>query len=144
MCLALCSMWYVWVDYFTVIFLYFSLEQVWSTLPALELLPLDCWRRRRQQSRGSNSNACEVDQTWSNFSLLQWLFEDYKPNASFFNWSITFYSYISFTGSFLILLNSVSVMVVWGSWVGFLGLGFLVDEACLGFWVGALYINIAE
>ena len=42
------------------------------------------------------------------------------------------------------VLNSVSVMVVWGSWVGFLGLGFLVDEACLGFWVGALYINIAE
>ena len=42
-----------------------NLDQVWSILPALFLLPLVCWRQRREQSRGSNSNAGKMDQTWS-------------------------------------------------------------------------------
>ena len=53
-----------------------NLDQVWSALPALELLPLDCWR---QQSRVSNSNAGKVDQTWSssNHAWKQFLFWPY-------------------------------------------------------------------
>ena len=39
--------------------LHIYLDQVWSILPALGLLPLD-------GLRGSNSNAGKMDQTWSN------------------------------------------------------------------------------
>ena len=53
-----------------------NLDQVWSILPVLELLPLDCSRRRQKDEcswsllpaawtvEGSNSNAGKMDQTW--------------------------------------------------------------------------------
>ena len=42
----------------------FYVDQIGSYLPALELLPLYQSHRRRDQPRGSNSNAGEMDQTW--------------------------------------------------------------------------------
>ena len=44
-----------------------TLNQVWSILPPLELLPLNCslCSVRREQSQGSYSNAGKMDQTWT-------------------------------------------------------------------------------
>ena len=49
----------------------FGLDQGWSILPALELLPSTvhaaaAFCLRREQLRGSNSNTGKMDQTWTN------------------------------------------------------------------------------
>ena len=50
----------------------FYVDQIWSYLPALELLPLYQPHRRHDQPRGSNSNAGKMDQTWSTFYVAKW------------------------------------------------------------------------
>ena len=39
-------------------------DQVWSILPALELVPLNLKSLRHEQSRGSSSKAGKMDQSW--------------------------------------------------------------------------------
>ena len=51
------------------------LDQVWFTLSASELLPPLAKGLRHDQLRGSNSNAGDMDQTWSARSHRQWLTE---------------------------------------------------------------------
>ena len=43
----------------------YDLDQVWSILPAMDLLTYDLSSLWRDKSRGSNSDAGKMDQTWS-------------------------------------------------------------------------------
>ena len=48
-------------------FIWEILDEVWSILPALELLPLELL----EQSMESNTNAGKMDQTWSREMLTK-------------------------------------------------------------------------
>ena len=81
----------------------FHLDQVWSILPALELLPFDCshWR---EQSSESNSNAGKMDQTWSSFYPFV-----FTLNSFVFSWKCKTPN--------LLWRENIGIETLW-SWVG--------------------------